>query len=67
MRLRCYIFSKKQNSTAIPAANADYVSFDFVFKTETSLINPEILLDTSFSIYLYDYFYFILKSLFSDK
>ena len=57
MRLRCYIFSKKQNSTAIPPANADYVSFDFVFKTETSLLNPEILLDTSFSIYLYDYFY----------
>lgn len=55
MILRAYQFNKKKNSTALPTG--DYVSFNFVFKQETSLLNPILLINTSLSIYTYNYFY----------
>lgn len=56
MKLRCYTFDKKKNSTKQPGA-LEYISFNFVFKQPTSLLNPVLLLNTSQSIFQYNYFY----------
>jgi len=46
MIARFYTFQKRKNSTKIPGSNDTYVEYDVYLKDDTSIVNPDIVLDT---------------------
>lgn len=59
MKIRCYNFHKKHNSTSRPAAGTVAIEFEIFLKRNTSINNPIFLLDIGESFFNYNYIYWV--------
>lgn len=58
MKIRFYTgFSKRENSTKKPAGTASYTEYDCYMKEDTSVVNPTVTLDNSFTLFSANYAY----------
>lgn len=58
MKIRCYNFQKKHNSTSRPTG-AVAIEFEVALKRNTSINNPIFLLDIGESYFTYNYIYWV--------